>query len=618
MKSATFFLDRQSRETLQAQLRQQIIEAILAGALPPGDRMPPSRRLAADLGIARNTVAYAYEQLRADGYLLGRERSGIYVSDALVETVRIARGRTPTPAARRSVLRKHIKRRSLSAPEPSVPLNWELNPHPFLDGVYDASLSARADLRDAVRHAFATRELDDWQRAGSESDDARLVHEIRTKALPRRGIRANSDEILVTSGAREAFNLISHLFVARGTRVAVEEPGMPELVALLRLYGAELQFRPVDRDGVTIALDTDAAELSFVTPGCQYPTSVRMSDGRRRALLEQAERTGGLIVEFDLPASGGFADKTEPALQSMDGEGRVIYVASLCDALSPGFHIGMIVADADTIRDLRRIQALIGSAPSRATQRIVSFFLSLGHQDALLVRQQRVLRARLNALRDALNYILPHVVAIDPVYNGSTMWVEGPADVSAAQLSVEAAKRGVLIEPGDRFYSNGTRATNYFRIGVTGVAEEQIREGITLLADAMRQLISPQLDRLDPKTHGWMAGADVVAAISGKRMISRTAYGDPYEIDVLADGTLIGRAGYEHEDCDTGRWWMEGDYWCRQWNSWAYGEAGRFLYTLSGSQVKWYRPDLVLFNNLVLTPLPDGEAAKGHEPPPPL
>jgi GntR family transcriptional regulator/MocR family aminotransferase len=597
----TFYLDVDAVEPLQRQLRQRIIDTILVGTLQPGDRMPASRRLARDLGIARNTVTLTYQQLIADGYLVGRERSGVFVGDLLHEA-----GRSPLPddQKRTPLVRRpwHGRMQTVVRIDAdwSPPPSWELNPYPFLDGSYDASLSPLSEWRDAVRAAFASAEFNDWNKDFAEIDDKRLVHEIRTKALPRRGIQASPDEILIMTGARQAMALLCRALVPRNARVVVEEPGFPEFCQLARLQGAEVAFQRVDHHGMAVDEGLDGAQLVFLTPGCQYPTGAQLSRPRRKALLERAEREDMLLVEYDLPASGGFADKAEPALYSMDPAGRVVYVADLCDVLSPGLGIGFVVADAELIRDLRRLRALTGGGAPRSAQRIASFFLSLGHYEALMVRLHRVLRERLIALRDGFNYYLPQLVVIDPRFTGTAMWVEGPEILSARQLATEAAKRGILIEASDRFYSGELRRGNQFRMGVTGLSAGKIREGVALLAKVLQELFQPVIDRLDPALPSWLPGSEVAACMTGSKLLGRTTYGDPYEIDVLADGSLIGKCGYAHEDCDTGRWWMEDDYFCRQWSEWCYGEATRFLVVLEGDEMRWYRSDMVMFNRFVL------------------
>ncbi len=124
--------------------------------------------------------------------------------------------------------------------------------------------------------------------------------------------------------------------------------------------------------------------------------------------------------------------------------------------------------------------------------------------------------------------------------------------------------------------------------------------GVAALAEVIHELTDPGLDRLDGAKHTWLSADDIRTQMSGSLLLCRTAYGDPYSVDVRADGTLVGKAGYAHEDCDEGEWWIDGDHWCRRWNSWSYGETARFLTVIENDQIRWYKDDLVLFNRGVI------------------
>jgi GntR family transcriptional regulator/MocR family aminotransferase len=139
-------------------------------------------------------------------------------------------------------------------------------------------------------------------------------------------------------------------------------------------------------------------------------------------------------------------------------------------------------------------------------------------------------------------------------------------------------------------------------MGVSSLPVERIRPGVSALAQVMRELADPSLDRLDLRRPTWLSGAEIEATMSGATLLCRTVYGDPYSVEVRPDGTLIGKAGYAHEDCDEGEWWVEDERWCRRWNVWSYGETARFFTVVEGDQIKWYKDDLVLFNRGVLVP----------------
>lgn len=605
MRNAVFYLDRDDTAGLQTQIRQQLIESIVSGAFGHGARLPSSRKLAADLNVSRNTVLLAYQQLVADGYLSGQERSGVFVDAQFFEGLPAReRPAEQVEGASSQPWRSHVKAEPGRQAGAGAPPSWQLHPYPFVDDRFDASLSPLSEWRDATHAASSAMDFNDWSGDASEADDAKLVREIQTKILPRRGVHVGADQILVTSGPGHALHLLSLLLVKPATKVVMEDPGWPVLRQMLRMIRADVAFQPLDGDGMVVDERLHRARVVFVTPSRQLPTNQQMSPQRRQALWRMAQAEDQLIVEYDLPASGGFADSATPALKSMDRDGRVIYVADVCDLLGPALRLSFVVADAGLIRELRRLRSATSGHIPRASQRIAAFFLSLGHYDAAMGRLNRVLRQRLTSLRDALNYHLPQLVEIDPRSNGASIWVEGPAAVPARLLAKEAAKRGVLIDPADRFHADRKSARNLFRMGVAGVADERIRPGVAILAEVLQGLLRPEAKAPEIGETAWLPGEAVRARISGATLLCRTVYGDPYTVEVQADGGLVGTAGYAGEDCDVGQWWMEGDVWCRRWTQWSYGETARFLTEIQGDEILWYKEDRVLFNRGVLVRAP--------------
>ena len=205
MPETIIYLDPESPLNLQKQIRQKLVEGILTGALPPGHKLPSSRKLAEQLDVARNTVVLAYQQLVADGYLVSRSRSGIFVNEEMLET-RVGYGAetVPTSVERAAAWKKRTKRPEFAGRSGSQGLpNWDHYPYPFIDGKFDASLFPIAEWREASRLALGVAEVKQWSTGRGDADDAMLVEEIRSKILTRRGIQARSDEILITMGNAE-------------------------------------------------------------------------------------------------------------------------------------------------------------------------------------------------------------------------------------------------------------------------------------------------------------------------------------------------------------------------------------------------------------------------------
>ena len=137
-------------------------------------------------------------------------------------------------------------------------------------------------------------------------------------------------------------------------------------------------------------------------------------------------------------------------------------------------------------------------------------------------------------------------------------------------------------------------------MGVSSLPVGRIRAGVAELANVIHELTDPTLDRLNLERRTWLNSEQIAEQLSNSILLCRTAYGDPYSVEVRPDGTLIGKAGYAHEDCDEGVWWIEDDRWCRRWNNWSYGDTARFLTVIEGDQIRWYKDDLVLFNRGVI------------------
>jgi len=605
MLETLIILDDDSELNLQSQIRQKLVAVIMSGLFPVGQRLPSSRKLADHLSVARNTVVLAYQQLIDEGYLLSRERSGIYVNEEVLS------GRV-----------EHVFKRDGAAPQASqwssrfkVPLqmqehfecppNWQQYPYPFIDGQFDQSLFPTAEWREATRLALGVREINEWACQSGDADDPSLIEQIRTKVLPRRGINAKTDEILVTIGSQQALYILTQLLVDSTVSVAVEEPGKPETRQLLERQGASLRHQAVDDEGMVVDEELAHCQLALVTPSHQMPTAVTMSTARRQELLKSAEVSDLIIVEDDTDSESNFKGNPHPALKSLDSSGRVVYVSSLSKILSSSLRIGFMVGPAELIREARNLRRMMVKSPAANNQRAAAFFLSLGHYDAIMGKLNREFRKRWFALQDALNYLMPNFVVTIPNEGGTAYWVQGPKDLDVKYLAKEAALRGVLIEPVDYYFAKQGEHTNCFRVGVTSISVEKIREGIETLAQVIQDLLGGKIARLNDTDPRWLKGEALREAVSDTQLLYQTVYGQPLSVLIHADGSLSGTAGYANEETDSGRWWVEGDCWVRQWDNWAYGEEVKLYTVIKGKTVEWFNREKVFFNRAVIQKLGD-------------
>ena len=602
MSEALIFLDDRSEMNLQGQIRQKLVELILGKIFPQGQRLPSSRKLSKQLGVSRNTVVLAYQQLIDEGYLISNERSGIYVNDSIFDSFVEGAQNLSGIHQKTTVWLQRFKKR---APRDGKPSFTSLNPrilYSFVDDQYDASLFPVNEWREANRLALGVREIRRWSGGHGDSDDPMLVEEIRTKILPRRGISARPEEILITVGTQNALYLLCELLVDQQTVVAVEEPGYPELRDLLLSKNSGVVHQQLDRDGMIVNSDLDRCDIVVVTPSHQVPTAVTMSVQRRLTLLEKANQEDFLIIEDDFECESNFLGQPHPALKSMDDAQRVIYVSSLSKVLAPGVRLGFMVAPVEVINEARNLRRLMLRFPALNNQRTAAFFLSLGHYDAALLRLGHTFKARWTALRDALNHYFPNSIHTSPASGGTTYWIKGPEELDVTYLTGEAARHGILIEPVDVYFATQDYPRNCFRLAVTGLPENKIRPAVKSLAELVRELTGEHLETLDRGKTRWMSGEELRQTLSGAKLFSKTVYGDPLTIELFSDGSMSGTAGFAKEDRDIGTWWIEGDRWHRQWNSWSYGEAIRFYVVIDAERIKWFNDELRLIDTARILP----------------
>ncbi len=594
-------VDRNAALTLQDQIRQRIVERVAVGSLAPEQKLPSTRALARHLKVSRNTVAAAYQRLVADGHLEARPRSGIYVSHARYTAVRRDKLRAagqPTPAEPPVWVRRLGGSRQIEELV-SLPPDWQQFPYPFVGSPLDRSLFPASEWREASRLTLSLPEIGDWAADTAGADDAKLVQEIRSKVLPRRGIHARPDEMLVTADGQQALHLTVELLVEPGTAVAVEEPGNPELVALLRRRGARLVFQPVDRDGMVVDERLADCGVVCVSPGHQRPTGVALSPARRAALMALADERDFIVIEDDFECEADDLEVSPPALRALAGGQRVAYVATLLQSLAPTLRLGVLVASPSLVRAARALRRITTRHPPLSVQRTAANLLALGHYDTIMARVGAAFRRRLLALRDALNHYLVHLIDIPPVRGGTAYWVTGPEQVDAIELKAAAEARGVLIQPASHFYSDGAAPRHVFRLSVSGIPEERIRPGVEMLSRTLRALLARE--RKTGAPFSYLTEAEVRDRLSGATLLCRTVYGDPLTIDLHADGTMNGRAGFANEDRDEGQWWLEGDFWCRQWREWSYGQVVRFRIVLEGERIHWVSADGRLIDSGLIT-----------------
>ncbi|KPP84125.1 MAG: transcriptional regulator of taurine degradation TauR [Rhodobacteraceae bacterium HLUCCA08] len=477
----TFFLASEAEGTLQTRIRQMVAEGILTGRFRPGEKLPSSRKLAAHLGVSRITVTLAYTELQADDYITSRGRSGYYVSDNAPEPPSF-----PARAPGQSSVdwSRAIGQRFRGTEPHSKPGNWADFRYPFIYGQADPTLFDAANWRLCALQALGRKDFAALTTDYNDSDDPELLDFIARQILPRRGILAGPDEILLTLGAQNALWLTAQVLLTQRRTAAIEDPCYPALRGILTQARCHLHAVPVDRDGLPPEAIPDGTNVVFCTPSHQCPTTATMPMSRRHALLERAEAEDFLIVEDDYEFEMSFLKSPSPALKSLDRHGRVIYVGSFSKSLFPGLRLGYLVGPEPFIREARALRASVLRHPPGHIQRTVTYFLSLGHYDALIRRMGRAYHDRRRIMDRALH---DHglTVAGSGSFGGSSFWMRAPAGVDTAELARRLSADSVLIEPGQPFFAGTAPPGRFYRLAYSSISGPRIPDGIARIAAAL-------------------------------------------------------------------------------------------------------------------------------------
>ncbi len=485
MQDFLFQIQRSKTVSLQTQIREVLVSAILAGHLPAGERIPSTRDMAKSLGVSRNTVLLTYLDLADDGYLEVRNRSGYFVNGAILKGYAAHPVMTPGQE-NSSEWQAKFRVRPKKQDNIQKPIDWRNYRYPFIYGQIDHKHFPMAEWRECQRQALSEKSFDVWTKDARDQDDEMLVEQIRTRLLPRRGIMAAPDEILVTLGAQNSIYIIASLLVGPQTKVGFEDPGYPDARNIFALKTDRIIPIPIDDSGLVINNRLDGCDLLFVTPSHQFPTTVTLSRERRADLIKLAIEKDMIIVEDDYEFETNYMKEPTPALKSLDVGNKVIYVGSLSKSLFPGLRMGYLVGPREFIAEARALRRLMFRHPPSNNQHTTALFLALGYHDSLLLRSNRAYRERWREMGQALKDFLPNSSRV-PSFGGSSYWICGREGLNAGALEIAARKKGVIIEPGRVFFNSPKPPEKYFRLGFSSISKNRIRPGIEIIAKLIDQ-----------------------------------------------------------------------------------------------------------------------------------
>ena len=464
-------IDRADREPIQSQIARQMRGLVLSGRLKPHAKLPSTRALAEELAVARATVVEAYEQLLSEGYIETRSGSGTRVAAELPEALL-----TASPWHKSGERRKSSQetRREPARPFRSGLVDWEHFPHDewgkLLGRVWRNPPVTLLEHNDAfgwmpLRQVIA-RHLFEW-----------------------RGISCNAQQVIITAGGMDAFDLINRAILRHGDRIWIEEPGYSTARRVFALGGVETVPVPIDGEGLIVAKGREKAadaRAAFVTPARQYPTGVTMPLARRLELLDWAGAAGATVIEDDYDSEYRYVGRPLPALMSLDRRARVIYSGSFSKVFSPIVRLGFMVVPTAMLERFRDERLAHGAPPSLMAQPALAEFMNSGAFAIHIRRMRRIYAARRAALIEALKPGDGKLFNIDAAPSGLMLLLRLRPDLNDEPIAARLAARHIEVQTLSSHYA-GRKHEPGLLLSFAGFSEKDLLRAAATLIEGLKK-----------------------------------------------------------------------------------------------------------------------------------
>lgn len=468
-----------SDQSRQQAVFERLRQGILAGTFAPGSRLPPTRHLADELGVARQTVVLAYERLAAEGYVRARVGSGTFVAtdlpDATPSVVQVAPSDAPALSQRGAML-AGIPSQAAQA----------LNLPPVADGgqLLAGGLPAPELFPAAAWASCAARAMREMPTGLAGYPDPQGLPALRTEIAAHlaatRGVIASEAQIVVTAGTQQALRLAAELVLDPGDSAWVEDPGYIAGRGALLAAGAALRPVPSDTEGLDVAAGiaiAPTARLALVAPSHATPLGGALPIGRRLALLDWAARAGAWLLEDDCDSEFRWEGRPLPPLASLDRAGRVIYCGTFSKTLAPALRLGFAVVPTPLTEAFVRARTLADRGPPVLMQATLAAFMQAGLLAPHVRRMRTEYAARREALLNALGRFCPAVTPL-AAPGGLHMVARLPDGADETGIARRARARGLAVAPLRAYFAGAPRMTGLvmgFAATPTAMAAEAAR-----------------------------------------------------------------------------------------------------------------------------------------------
>jgi len=478
---------------------------IKAGTLQPGDKLPGTRELAAQLAVSRKTVLQAYLELAADSWVETQPGSCTYVLDRCLLTAMQWPGQQP----------KALEIVALSASDDELDvtrMDWE----PYqLEGRYIGKPPYREGWQGQDEWISFSRAIPDvrlfpferikkvssqmlWDPKayffdyGNPQGYMPLLEHIEM-CLAKDGVDAGRNDLFICSGFQVALNLLLTLLIKPGELVVVENPTFNSILNILRARGIPHRGVPMEHDGMDVdylerLLVREKPRLIITIPTLHNPMGVSMSLGKRERVLALAQRSGVPVIEDQWAMFLGHDGKREPPLKALDASGHVIQIGSFSKSFLPGTRVAWVALPRELGLSFVKAKRAMDRSDSYFLQTLVYEFIKKGFMDLHCRKVERIYRARRELMDELMRQHLTSEVSWKKPAGGFSYWVSLPGKIKAIDLLKEAITHGVEFAPGNYFDVNG-RDTSSLRLAFSTLTQPQIRQGIKRLGKAVNAMV---------------------------------------------------------------------------------------------------------------------------------
>jgi GntR family transcriptional regulator/MocR family aminotransferase len=485
-------IDAEGGGPVNRRIYRVVRDAILSRTLAVGTRLPSSRALAKDLGVSRNTVSHAYDQLIAEGYLQPRPGAGTFVADSVPDQVALMPDR-PAPSAC-GAHAAHLSRRGALLIEQASACGQQ----------WGAFVPGTPDVTQFPHRVWTRLHNQVWRRSRPElltydrgAGLLALREGIADHLRVARSVDCNAGQVMITTGIHQSIDLATRLLGEPGDVAWIEDPCYWGTRSLLHAQGLSVAPVPVDHEGMLFRPGLlPVPRFIFLTPSHQYPLGSVMSLARRRAFLDYAAAHGSWIVEDDYDSEFRYDRRPLASLQGLDAHGRVLYLGTFSKTLFPGLRIGFMVVPPALADAFATGMSELYRGGQLCTQSVLAEFIAQGHFVSHIRRMRVVYARRLELLRAAIARDIGRRADVEQSAAGLHLTLKLPRGCDDVAISLDAMRRGIVARALSRYYADPQDAQPGLILGYACVPDDDIAPAVAKLAAVVNDHLPQNLWRM--------------------------------------------------------------------------------------------------------------------------